>query len=311
MNLPIFPTEASTQAVRTDHVLLGLSVVTGAILLLVFSLIVVFGFRFRNGSSARRGDLPEWLTRDFEIGWTSATLFLALFLAWWTGATDLSSLQPHPGGLQIHVIAKQWMWKTEHPSGAREINALHVPVGEPVTLIMTSEDVIHSFFVPQFRIKQDVLPGRYTQTWLTATKTGVYHLFCTQLCGTEHARMVGDVVVMKKEDYAKWTAAQPMASDIAKNGEALFRALGCSGCHMGSRVHAPSLAGLYGQRVHLSDGRVVTADDAYIHDSILRPGKDIVAGYEDIMPSFKGQVSEAQILDLVAYIQSLKPESMR
>ncbi len=304
--LPIFPTEASTQAIVTDRVFFGLVVVTALILLLVSGLILTFSFRYRNGSTATRGDLPKWVSRDFEIGWTVATLFLFLFLGWWTAAASLGSLIPAKGALQIHVIAKQWMWKTQHPNGAREINALHVPIDEPVTLLMTSEDVIHSLFVPEFRIKQDVLPGRLTQTWFTANKLGVFHLLCTQLCGVEHSRMVGDVVVMTRDDYAKWTAAQPMGETIAKRGEVLFRSLGCSGCHAGSRVHAPPLQGIYGQQVHLSDGTTRLADDAYIRDSILMPSRDIVAGYENIMPSFAGQVSDEQVLDLTAYIRSLR-----
>jgi cytochrome c oxidase subunit II len=306
MSFSLFPREASTQAVQTDHVVLGLVIVSALILFLVFGLIFFFSFRYRNGSKAERGQLPEWITRDFEIGWTLATLFLFLFIGWWTASSTLGSLVPTKGALQIHVVAKQWMWKTQHPNGAREINALHVPINEPVTLLMTSEDVIHSFFVPAFRVKQDVLPGRYTQVWFTATRPGTYHLLCTQLCGIEHARMVGEVVAMERDDYAKWMAAQPMADAIAKKGEVLFRSLGCSGCHAGSRVHAPPLQGVYGQRVHLTDGRTVVADDAYIRDSILMPARDIVDGYENIMPSFAGQVSDDQILALTAYIRSLR-----
>lgn len=314
MSLPVFPAEASTQAVQTDRILLGLVLVTGSILLLVFGLIIGFGFRYRNGSPAKRGTLPSWITRDFEVGWTAATLFLALFIAWWTTSSSLGSLAQIKGALQVHVIAKQWMWKTQHPNGAREINALHVPVGEPVTLLMTSEDIIHSFFVPQFRIKQDVLPGRITQTSFTATVPGEFHLLCTQLCGTEHSRMVGTVTAMLPEDYARWTAAQPQADDIAKEGEVLFRSLGCSGCHVGSHVvHAPPLNGIYGQQVHLADGRTATVDDAYIRDSILQPARDVVAGYENLMPSFAGQIGDDQVLALTAYIRSLgtKKETRR
>ena len=306
MGLPFFPVEASVEAVRTDRLLFGLIAVTGLILILVFALIFIFAFRYRNGSFAERRPLPEWVERGVEVGWTSATFFLALFIAWWTAASNLGSLPPAKGALQIHVVAKQWMWKTQHPNGAREINALHVPVGEPVTLLMTSEDVIHSFFVPEFRIKQDVLPGRYTQTWFEATRPGTYHLFCTQLCGTEHARMVGQIVAMTPQSYSQWLAAQPMEDDIAKEGAALFRSLGCSGCHVGSRVHAPPLAGIYGEPVPLADGRVVAADDAYIRDFILQPGRDIVAGYENIMPSFAGEIGDSEILALTAYIRWLK-----
>ena len=303
---PIFPGQASTQASRTDLIFGGLTLLSGLIILLVFGLIVVFAIRYRNGSRARRGDLPEWIERDFEIGWTTATLFLALFIAWWTATSTFGSLVPNAGAMEIHVVAKQWMWKTEHPNGAREINTLHVPVDEPVRLMMTSQDVIHSFFVPQFRIKQDVLPGRYTQTWFQTTEVGTFHLLCTQLCGTEHARMVGDVVVMTPDDYARWSAAQPQGDDIAAQGAALFHALGCSGCHVGSAVHAPQLAGLYGKPVQLSDGRRVVADDAFIRDMILMPHANVPAGYEPIMPSFSGLVGDDEILALTAYIRSLK-----
>ena len=309
MGFPLFPGEASTQAVSTDRMFMGLLVVSGLIVLLVFGMVVSFAFRYRNGSQAKRGDLPSWMERDLEIGWTAATLFLFLFIAWFTAASSLGSLTPNKDGMQIHVVAKQWMWKTQHPNGAREINALHVPVGTPVTLLMTSEDVIHSFFVPQFRIKQDVLPGRYTQTWFEATTTGTFHLFCTQLCGTEHARMIGDVVAMPPADYARWTAAQPQADDIARTGESLFRSLGCSGCHaLGSTVHAPALVGLYGKPVHLSDGRTVVADDAYLRDAILQPARDIVDGYPNIMPSFSGLIGDDEILALTAYIRSLRDQ---
>jgi cytochrome c oxidase subunit 2 len=312
MGFPFFPGEASTQAVSTDRVFFFLTVASGLTILLVFGLIILFAFRYRNGSAAYRGKLPEWIQRDFEIGWTAATLFFFLFIAWFTAASNLGSLAPDKGAMQIHVVAKQWMWKTQHPNGAREINALHVPIDTPVTLLMTSEDVIHSFFVPQFRVKQDVLPGRYTQTWFEATKTGTFRLFCTQLCGTEHARMVGEVVAMTPDDYARWTAAQPQADDIAKEGEGLFRSLGCSGCHaLGSTVHAPPLVGLYGKPVHLSDGRTVVADDAYLRDSILQPTRDVVDGYPDIMPSFSGLIGDEEVLALTAYIRSLRDQEAK
>src|SRR4051812_41747412 len=199
------------------------------------------------------------------------------------------------------------MWKTRHPSGAREINELHVPIGEPVRLLMTSQDVIHSFFVPAFRIKQDVVPGRLTETWFQATKPGEYHLFCAEFCGTEHAVMGGRIVVMKPDDYARWARAQPESDDLGREGGRLFISLGCSGCHAASsRVHAPSLVGLYGRLVHLSDGRTATADEAYLRDSILQPKKDIVAGFEPIMPSFAGVVDEDDMQRLVAYLMSLR-----
>jgi cytochrome c oxidase subunit 2 len=307
--VPLWPPTASEQAARVDAIFIGLLVISGAILLLVAGLMLVFCTRYRRGSTAPRGDLPRFIRRDVELGWTTATLFLALFLFWWAAATQLRAGTPPPNAIEIHVEAKQWMWKVRHPGGAREIDALHIPRGEPVRLIMTSQDVIHSFFVPAFRLKQDVLPGRFTETWFRATETGEYHLFCAEFCGTDHAVMRGTITVMEPGDYARWAAAQPHETDLAGEGAALFTTLGCSGCHApASAVHAPRLVGIYGRIVHLADGRTVRADAAYIRDSILQPRRDVVAGYEPIMPSFAGLVNDGEIQRLVAYIQSLGTE---
>ena len=312
MNISAFTTEASNHAAVIDRMFYGLSTMSVLIALLVFGLVIGFSFRFYRGSKAKRGRLPHILQNEFEIGWSTATLFLFLFIFWWAATTQLSALTPPKHALQIHVIAKQWMWKIEQPSGVREINELHVPTGEPVVLAMTSQDVIHSMFLPALRIKQDVLPGRLTYLWFTADKPGTYMMECTQYCGTGHSRMTGRIVIMKPADYSHWIAAQPQTtgSGLAQEGEALFRSLGCSGCHAKeSSVHAPDLHGVFNHMVHLSDGRTVIADEAYIRDSILQPRKDIVAGFEPIMPSFKGQVTEGQITRLIAYIKSLSVKS--
>jgi len=304
--LPIFPVEASTQAVRTDAVFFlefGISLV---ILGVVAFLVIGFSIRYRRGSKARRGPLPSLIRSEIEIGWTLGTIFLALFLFWWASATYFSALATPPKAIEIHVLAKQWMWKVEHPDGAREINALHVPVNEPVRLIMTSQDVIHSFFVPAFRMKKDVLPGRATETWFQATRTGTYHLECAEYCGTDHSRMTGSIIVMSPDDYARWQTAQPQADNLAAAGGTLFDMLGCASCHETDGKRAPVLYGLYGRRVKLSTDEIIVADSAYIRDSILQPRKDLVAGYPPIMPSFKGAVSDADLARLVAYIRSLK-----
>jgi cytochrome c oxidase subunit 2 len=211
--------------------------------------------------------------------------------------------------LEIHIYAKQWMWKVEHDNGAREIDTLHIPNDTPIHLVMTSQDVIHSFYVPAFRIKQDVLPGRDEPLDFHPTQIGTFHLFCAEYCGTEHSKMTGDIVVMAKEDYARWRLAQPHSDSLATEGEALFRSLGCSGCHdPSSAVHAPDLRGVFGHPVPLEGGRVVTADEAYVRDSILLPQKDIAAGYAPIMPSFSNIVDDSQITRLIAYIRSLAQE---
>jgi cytochrome c oxidase subunit 2 len=298
--------EASTLAPSVDRIfwsLVGLSLV---IIALVGGLVLAFAIKYRKGTNAYRGPLPEWMSREVEIGWTVATLFVALFIFWWAGAAQLPHFLLPSKALEIHVVAKQWMWKAQHPEGVREIDALHVPVGVPVKLEMTSQDVIHSFGVPAFRIKQDVLPGRYTSTWFEAKEVGDYHLFCTEYCGTDHARMTGTISVMQPDAYARWLGDQPHGADMAGEGGQLFTALGCSACHgANARVPAPPLINLYGRQVALADGSRVTADEEYLRESIERPEAKVVAGYQSTMPAYEGVASEEQVVALVAYIKSL------
>jgi len=296
----------SGYATSVDNFFFALTLLSIIIAGLVFVLIAYFSVRYREGSPHSGGRRPGL---ELEITWTAATFFLFLFIFWWAASSELQALHAPTNTLDIHVVAKQWMWKIEQPNGIREINEIHAPIDTPVRLIMTSQDVIHSMFLPALRIKQDVLPDRYTYLWFTAKKAGVYHLLCTQFCGTEHSRMTGRIVLMTPQDYAHWTSTQQPAQSLASQGEGLFRSLGCSGCHgPNSSVHAPDLAGVYGHAVQLSDGRTVTADDAYIRDSILLPRKDIVAGYAPVMPSFEHIVSEDQIVRLIAYIKSLSSD---
>lgn len=304
---PIFSLpEASVQAERVDHIFYGLLVLSGTTMLVVFAAIILFAVRYRRGSQAKRGPLPKIVSREFEIGWTMATLFLFAFLFWWAASADLNGLAAPANAIEIHVEAKQWMWKVQHGNGAREIDALHVPLDRPVRLVMTSQDVIHSFFIPAFRIKQDVVPGRDTQVWFTPTKAGVFPLLCAEYCGTDHSTMRGRVVVMRPEDYADWLTRQPEGDDLAHEGAKLFVSQGCSGCHAEmSAVHAPKLGGLYGRAVQLADGRTITADEAYLRDSMLLPKRDVVAGYAPIMPSYAGVLDDGQVQSLTAYIRSL------
>ncbi len=306
MSSELFLAAASTQAGSTDRIFFVLVALAGLIILFVTALVTIFAIRFRRGSRAKRGELPRIISREFELGWTAATLFVFLFLFWWAGSTQLSALVPPKSALEMHVVAKQWMWKTQHANGAREINELHVPIDTPVRLVMTSQDVIHSFFIPAFRLKKDVLPGRYTETWFTPTKLGAFHLFCAEYCGTNHSRMLGRIVVMTQSDYTRWLAAQPEGDDLARSGAALFVAAGCAGCHApSSRVHAPRFAGIYGREAQLASGKRTVVDDAYIRNSILQPRRDIVAGYEPIMPSFAGILSDGDVMALTSYIRSL------
>jgi cytochrome c oxidase subunit II len=306
MRLAEFTAQASDYAVRVDTLFALLSIISGAVVALVAGLITYFLIRYHRGSRAPRGETPERLDREIEIGWTAATFFSFLFLFWWAASDQLSALVTPKNPLEIHVVAKQWMWRIQHPSGAREIDELHVPANTNVQLVMTSQDVIHDLYLPALRLKQDVLPDRYTSLSFNATKTGVFHLTCAEFCGTDHSVMAGRLVVVTPDEYARWNAAQPEGDDLAHQGERLFHSLGCSGCHApGATVHAPDLHGLYGRPVQLSDGRTVAADEAYLRDCILLPDKNRVAGFPPVMPNFTGSLDEAQVVTLVAYIKSL------
>jgi cytochrome c oxidase subunit II len=295
---------ATTQGRGVDHLFFALLALSTIIVLAVFALLVTFAARYRHGSAAPRGELPPIARREFEIVWTMATLFLFLFLFWWAGSSELAGYDPPEEAMEIHVTAKQWMFKTQHPSGPREIDALHVPVDTPVRLVMTSEDVIHSFWVPAFRMKRDIIPGRLTQIWFQADRTGTFHLFCAELCGTDHSQMTGTVTVMSQADYADWIRAQPQGDDLGEAGGKLFVSLGCAGCHAGSAaVKGPRLDGIWGRDVPLADGSHVTADERYVRDSILQPRREVAAGFEPIMPSFAGVLSEDELTKLVAYIR--------
>jgi len=225
----------------------------------------------------------------------------------WGAWLYFSEYRPPAGALEVRVVAKQWMWKLQHPGGKREINELHVPVGQPVQLAMISEDVIHSFYVPAFRIKRDVLPGSYSECWFQATRTGEFHLFCAEYCGTNHSRMTGRVVVMEPAEYETWLSGGTSNEPPALAGKRLFEELRCVTCHMPGQgtMRGPPLDNVFGHDVKLKGGETVTADENYLRESILRPRAKIVEGFQPIMPSFDGQVDEEQLLHLIAYIKSL------
>jgi cytochrome c oxidase subunit 2 len=306
MNIAQFTTAASDYAAKVDNLFYLLSIISGIIVCLVTGAIVVFFSLYYRGSRMKRGAVPERKSREIEIGWTAATLFTFLFIFWWAASEQLVAVTPPQDALEIHVVAKQWMWRFQHPSGAREINELHVPAFTNIRLAMTSQDVIHDLYLPAMRLKQDILPDRYTYEWFNANKTGIFHFTCAEFCGTDHSEMAGSLVVVQPQDYARWIAAQPQTDDLAHQGASLFRSLGCSGCHTaGSTVHAPDLRGVYGRAVHLGDGRTVIADEAYLRDCMLLPDSTRVAGYPPLMPSFAGLVSEGDIVKIVAYIKSL------
>jgi cytochrome c oxidase subunit II len=301
----MFIPEASSTAPQIDALFWSMIALCGLVAVGVFGAMIFFCFRYRRGSPAdRTGGHNQSL--GVELTWTLIPFALFIGVFAWSLVLFAHARTP-PGNAQtLYIVAKQWMWKVQHPGGQREINILHVPIGEPIRLTMTSQDVIHSFYVPAFRVKQDVLPGRYTQLWFTATKLGAFPLLCAEYCGLDHSRMGGSVVVLSRADYVAWLEGHDTGLSLAAHGANLFRSQGCSGCHgRNASVHAPDLNGLYGNPVHLSDGTTVIADERYLRDSILLPQRQVVAGYAPIMPSFSGQLSEEDLLALVAYLKSI------
>ncbi|HEY3850997.1 MAG TPA: cytochrome c oxidase subunit II [Steroidobacteraceae bacterium] len=323
---------ASANAAKVDQLIWALLSISLAVLALVFGLMFRYIVKYRAGSPLDRGVVAEKTWR-IETAWTAGTLLVFFGLFVWGADLYVRAFQPPRDVLEIYVIGKQWMWKVEHVGGQREINALHIPTGRPIELVMTSEDVIHDFSVPAFRLKHDVLPDRYEILWFIANRPGTYSLYCTQFCGLNHSKMTGEVVVLPPPEFQAWLAQNGGSGTLAAEGQVLFMRYGCSGCHGGngrgdggdagrsdaggsgagrsdgqSAVRAPSLLGLYGSPVPLSDGTVVVADDRYIHDSIVRPQSQIVAGFAPLMPSFAGQIGEEDLVKLIAYIKSLAPE---
>lgn len=273
---------------------------------LIFGAIFYFAVKYRRRS---KGEVPP-PTKDFlplEITWTAIPAGLCVVMFLWGATLFVRNAIPPAASTEIFVLAKQWMWEIQYPDGRRDINELHVPVGVPIKLTMASQDVIHDFAVPSFRIKKDVVPGHYTTQWFTATKPGRYHLFCDQYCGTSHSAMVGWVTVMRPAEYAQWLSGGAGGKSMAEAGAGLYHQYACSTCHDTGR--GPSFVGLYGSSVKLTNGQTVIADDNYIRECILNPASKRVAGYEPIMPTFQGQLGEEQVLQLTAYIKSLaKPE---
>jgi cytochrome c oxidase subunit II len=303
--LPFFPEQASTFAPDVDNLLIFLLAVAVFFTLLIFGAIFYFAIRYRRRSDQ---ELPHVQHGGMvlEILWTVIPFGLTMIMFTWGARIFFEESRPPDDALQIYVVGKQWMWKLQHMEGKREINELHIPLGRAVKLTMTSEDVIHSFFVPAFRTKQDAVPGKYSTTWFKPTKAGKYHLFCAEYCGTRHSGMIGWVYVMEPQDYANWMRGGESGASLADSGAKLFQDLACANCHKPDNTgRCPSLVGVFGSTVKLSSGGTVKADEAYIRESILQPNAKIVAGYQPVMPTFQGLVTEEGVLQLVEYIKSL------
>lgn len=305
-DLPLFPVEASTMAGKVDALYFFLVAVSAFFVVLVAGLVIFFGIRYRRRSHAEVGQkvIPSL---PLEIAWSVIPLGLGLVMFAWGANLYYQQAKPPAETLDVYVVGKQWMWKFQHLDGQREINELHVPVGRAIRVTGTSEDVIHSFFVPAFRLKADVLPGRYTTVWFTPTKTGRFHLFCAEYCGTRHSKMIGSIVVMEPNEYQAWLAGGGGEGSLASQGQKIFQDMACITCHRSdAQGRGPMLEGVYGSKVGLASGQIVVADEAYIRESILSPTAKVVAGFQPIMPTFQGLLSEEQLLALIEYVKSLK-----
>ena len=301
----LFPKEASTIAPYADALYFFLLAMTLVGVVIVGLLVFGFSIRYRKERNPEATQIEG--STLLEATWTIIPLVIFLVAFVWGALLYFRIYNPPANSMNIYIVGKQWMWKAEHPGGQHEINTLHVPTGRPVQLTMISQDVFHSYSIPEFRVKREVIPGRYSTVWFNATEPGVYHLFCTQYCGTLHSGMIGTVTALSPDDYQKWTDASTSGMSLAQNGERLFASLGCNQCHTGAAgARGPNLAGLYGKKVQMEDGSTQLANEAFLRDTILNPSSHVPAGYKPIMPTYQGQISEEGLIDLVEYLKSLK-----
>jgi cytochrome c oxidase subunit 2 len=301
----LFPAEASGISPYVDALYVFLLVMTVVGTMLVAVLLLVFSVRYRREKNPVATQIEG--STLLEATWTIIPLAIFLVTFVWGALLYFRIYNPPVNSMDIYVVGKQWMWKAEHPGGQHEINALHVPTGKPIQLTMISQDVFHSFSIPDFRVKREVIPGRYSTVWFEATTPGKYHIFCTQYCGSNHSQMIGEVTVLTPADYEKWTEESTSGMSLAQNGERLFASMGCNACHSGNAAaRGPNLANVYGSKLQLTNGSEVLVNEAYLRDAILNPSQHITAGYAPIMPTYQGQISEDGLIDLVEYVKGLK-----
>ena len=304
---PLFPPSASTISGEMDLLYLFIVAVCAFFTVLVAALIVFFTLKYRRRHPDEVGaDIHGSLS--LELIWTFIPFLLSMVMFAWGASLFFKLASPPANAMEIFVVGKQWMWKVQHPEGVREINELHIPVGRPIRITLGSEDVLHDYFIPAFRVKMDAVPGKLTTLWFEATKVGTYHIFCAEYCGTKHSGMIGQVIVMSPQDYEAWLAGGRSTGTAVQNGERLFTDLACITCHKTDATgRGPSLLGVFGSQVDLVDGRRVVADENYLRESIMNSQAKVVKGYQGIMPAFQGMVSEENLMQLIAYIKTLKP----
>ncbi len=303
---PLFPQAASTVATEVDLLYFFILAVCSFFAILVAGLVVFFAVKYRRRHADEVGhDIHGSIA--LELLWTVIPFVLAMVMFLWGADLYFRLARPPSNAMDIFVVGKQWMWKVQHPEGVREINELHVPINRPVRITLGSEDVLHSFFIPAFRVKMDAVPGKLTTMWFEATKPGTYQIFCAEYCGTQHSGMIGHVIAMEPHDYEAWLSGGRSTGTAVENGERLFTDLACITCHKADTSgRGPILHDVFGTTVRLQDGRRVVADENYVRESIMNPQARIVLGYQPIMPTFQGTVSEENLLQLIAYIKTLK-----
>ena len=304
--IPLFPDQASTLAPQVDNLYFFLLAVTSSFAILVVILVVFFAVKYRDDSGLKVGS-PITGSVPLEIGWSLIPFAISMVIFVYATVVYFNIVRPPAETLEIYSTGKRWMWRFQHIDGQSEINDLHVPRGRPIRVTFTSEDVLHSLYIPAFRVKADAIPGRYSSIWFTPTQTGTFHLFCAEYCGTKHSGMIGSVTVMDPNDYQAWLAGSAGLPMVAR-GEQLFQQLACGSCHLADGTgRGPSLAGRFGRQVQLTSGTSVMADDSYIRESILTPHAKVTAGYQATMPTYQGQVNEEGVMSLIEYIKSLPP----
>lgn len=304
--IPLVPESASTVSWQVDALYFYLSGVTLFFTLLISAVLIFFVIRYRRRTPY---EIPRPVagSHKLETIWTVIPFLIAMTMFAWGARVFFEQYKAPENAIEVYVVGKQWMWKLQHATGQREINELHVPVNRKIKLIMTTEDVIHDFFVPAFRTKADVIPGRYVTLWFEATKTGRFHLFCAEYCGMNHSGMIGSVVVMESREFDDWLSGNTGSMTPAAAGQQLYQTLGCASCHgaNGEGGRGPTLVGVFGSNQSLQTGESIVVDETYVRESILNPQAKLVAGFGAIMPTFQGQVSEDQLVQMIAYIKSL------
>ena len=306
--IPLFPQQASTLAADVDALYLFIIAVTAFFGILTTVVVIYFAAKYRTDDPMKvgariHGSIP------LELAWSIIPFLISIVIFAWAAQVYFDLYRPPDQTLEIYATGKRWMWKFQHLDGQNEINELHVPLGRPVKVTFTSEDVLHSLFFPAFRTKADAIPGRYSSVWFTPTIVGEHHLFCAEYCGTNHSGMIGKVIVMEPTAYEAWLSGNVAGTSLAQRGQRLFSDLACNTCHLeDGRGRGPALTNKFGVSERLADGTTVPIDEAYLRESILRPQAKVVEGYQPLMPTFQGLVSEENVMALVEYVKSLRAD---